>query len=268
MGFFAWLKSLRKPKPIKLGLALGSGGAKGFAHLGALRAFEENGIEFDIVGGTSIGSIVGAFYADGYSSTDIFELLKSVDVGEIKNFFMIGMDTSGLMSVIDKTIGEKHIEDLKKPFVAVATEIDSGLAHDFQTGRVAQALSASASIPPFFKPVVIGNKRFIDGAFSDSVPADFVKKMGADYVVGIDLSTNEVKSTLMSKLFPTYEKKVEDPKKPGYENADVMIHPDLNGYNSTSFKKAGNMYEIGYNAAISSMIKIKSDIEKLRKRKK
>lgn len=268
MGFFAWLKSLRKPKPKKLGLALGSGGAKGFAHLGAIKAFEENGIEFDIIGGTSIGSIVGAFYADGYTSTDIFEMLKKVDIGEIANLFMIGMDTSGLMKVIDRTIGEKNIEELKKPFVAVATEIESGLARPFKTGSTALALSASASIPPFFKPVVIGGDRFVDGAFSDSIPADYVKEMGADYIVGIDLSTPEGKPTILSKLFPTYEKKVDDPKKAGYDNSNVMIHPDLTGYNSTSFKKAYEMYEIGYRATLEVVDKIKSDINNLKSRKK
>lgn len=268
MGFFSWLRNLRKPKPIKIGLALGSGGAKGFAHLGAIRAFEENGIEFDIIAGTSIGSIVGAFYADGYSSTDIFELLKKIDIGEIANLFMIGMDTSGLMKVIDRTIGEKNIEELKKPFVAVATEIESGLPRAFRDGSVALALSASASIPPFFKPVVIGNERFVDGAFSNSIPADLVKELGADYIVGIDLSTPEGKPTILSKLFPTYEKKVEDPKKAGYDNSDIMIHPDLTGYNSTAFRRGNEMYEIGYLATISAISKIKSDLENLKKRKR
>ena len=92
MGFFSWLFKRNKPKQIKIGLALGSGGAKGFAHLGALKAFEEFGIKFDMIAGTSIGSIVGAFYAEGYSSTDILEMLKRIDFGEITNLFMIKMD--------------------------------------------------------------------------------------------------------------------------------------------------------------------------------
>ena len=87
MSFFSWLFRRNKPKKIKIGLALGSGGAKGFAHIGALKAFEENGIEFDVVAGASIGSIVGAFYSAGYSATDIIEMLKRVDFGEIKNLF-------------------------------------------------------------------------------------------------------------------------------------------------------------------------------------
>ena len=125
MGLFSWLFRRNKPKKIKIGLALGSGGAKGFAHLGALKAFEENGIEFDLIAGASIGSVVGAFYSAGYSSTDVSELLKRIDFGEIKNAFMIKMDTSGLFNVIDREIGAMNIEELPKPFKAVATEIES-----------------------------------------------------------------------------------------------------------------------------------------------
>ena len=91
MSFWEKIKSLFRKKPapeFKLGLALGSGGAKGYAELGALYAFEESGIEFDVIAGTSIGSVIGAFYAAGYSSTDCLELLKSVDASEIKNLFM------------------------------------------------------------------------------------------------------------------------------------------------------------------------------------
>ena len=149
MGLFNWIFGRKKLKEIKLGLALGSGGAKGFAELGAIRAFEEHGIEFQIVGGTSIGSIVGAFIADGYSSTDIVELLKTIDVSEIKNTFMLGMDTFGLKSVIDREIGDKNIEELKKPFVCVATEMESGKERVFLSGNIADALCASGCIPPF-----------------------------------------------------------------------------------------------------------------------
>ena len=126
MGFFSWLLRKKTPKKIKVGLALGSGGAKGFAHLGALKAFEENGIEFDVIAGTSIGSIVGAFYADGYSSTDIMELLKRVNFGEVTNLFMMQMDTSGLYNVIKRELGDLEFSQLKKPFKAVATVLETG----------------------------------------------------------------------------------------------------------------------------------------------
>jgi NTE family protein len=264
MGLFSWLFNKNKPKKIKIGLALGSGGAKGFAHLGALKAFEENGLEFDIIAGTSIGSVIGAFVAEGYSSTDILELLKRVNFGDIKSMFMLNMDTSGLYGVIDKAIGSKNIEELKKPFRAVATEIESGDAKVFDSGSVALSLCASSSMPPFFKPVVINNDRYVDGAFSNSIPADVVKDLGADYIVGVDLSTRDSKPSLLSKLFPTYEGKVSEPWKKGYDNSDIMIHPNLSGFSATSFSSAEIMYDIGYQTAIELMPKIQGDIEKLK----
>ena len=268
MGFFSWLFRKSKPKKIKIGLALGSGGAKGFAHLGALKAFEENGIEFDIVAGTSIGSVVGAFYSAGYSATDIVELLKRIDTSEITNLFMIKMDTSGLFNVIDREIGSMNIEELKKPFKAVATELESGAEKVFDKGSVATALCASSSIPPFFKPVVIDGVRYIDGAYTNSIPADLVKGMGADYVVGIDLSTQDAKPSLLKKFFPTYKSGVKEPWAKGYQFSDTMLHPDLNDFTSIAFWRGNEMYDIGYQHALSFIPKIKQDIENLTYKKK
>ncbi len=259
MGFFSWLFKRNKPK-LKIGLALGSGGAKGFAHLGALKAFEDNGIEFDMVAGTSIGSIVGAFYCNGYSSTDIFEMLKRVNFNEIKNLTMIGMDTLGLFSVVDREIGSLNVEELKKPFRAVATELDSGREKVFDSGRVAQVVCASSSMPPFFKPVVIDGKRYVDGAYTNSVPADVVKGLGADYVIGIDLKT-ESKPSLLKRIIPTYKSEVKEPWAKGYEFSDVVLHPDLNEFTSLSFMQGSAIYDIGYATAVKAIPKIKNDLE-------
>jgi NTE family protein len=269
MGFLSFFYRFR-PKKIKLGLALGSGGAKGFATLGVLRALEENNLEFDVVGGTSIGSIIGAAYADGYTSTDILELLKRVDFAEIKNLFMINMDTTGLFGVIDRTLGGKNIEELKKPFIAIGTEVETGDEHVFKSGSVATALCASSSYPPFFKPVVSNGKRYIDGAFCNSVPADRVKELGADFILGVDLSDHQPKDnqSLLSKLIPTYEGKVEEPWAKGYEYSDVMINPNLKGYNSVAFRAGAEMYDIGYRAAIEKMPEILKRINDLKLGKK
>ncbi len=267
MGLFSFLFKRKKARNIKIGLALGSGGAKGFAELGALRAFEENEIGFDIIGGTSIGSIVGAFTADGYSSTDIVELLNAL-VNEavkqqVKNRF--GVNDFGLKEVLDREIGNKNIEELKKPFVCVATEMDSGEERVFRSGNIASALCASGCIPPYFKPVVIDGERLVDGAYSNSIPADHVRAMGADYVVGIDLSVKDSGGgSLLSKLLPSYTGVVEKPWEKGYENSDVMIHPDLTGYKATSFGRGQEMFEIGYQTALEFIPKIKEDIYNLK----
>ncbi len=267
MGFLSWLLNRNKPRQIKLGLALGSGGAKGFAHLGALKAFEENGLEFDFIAGTSIGSIVGAFYANDYSSTDILELLKRIDFNEFTNLFMMQMDSSLLYKLIKKQLGDLEFSELKKPFKAVATELETGMEKVFESGSVAKALSASSSIPPFFKPVIIDGKRYIDGAYTNSIPADLVKSMGADYVIGIDLSTKSSKASILKKIFPTYKSEVENPSAKGYEFSDVMLHPDLNRFSSVSISAGSFMYDIGYHHALSFIPKIKEDLDKLKKSK-
>jgi NTE family protein len=248
-------------------LALGSGGAKGFAHLGALRAFEDNGIEIDLVAGTSIGSIIGAFYCDGYTSVDILELLSRVDFSEIVNPVIVRMDTIGLFKVIDREIGSLQIQELKKPFRAVATEIESGNEKVFSSGSVASALCASCCMPPFFRPVVIDGKRYVDGAYTNSIPADVVRELGADYVIGIDLKT-ESRINALKKIIPTYKSSVKEPWKKGYDNSDVMLHPDLNGYTSLSFGSSRQIYDIGYQLAIENIPKIKSDLDRLKKGKK
>ena len=264
MGFFSWLFR-RKPKKLKLGLALGSGGAKGFAELGAIRAFEENGISFDVVAGTSIGSILGAFYADGYSSTDMFELFKRINFGEIVTLpKVVNIDTSDLYKVIDKTIGSLDITELKKPYACVATNLDTGEEFVMQSGPVAQAVCASSCIPPFFKPVIIDGKRYIDGAFSNSVPADLVKQMGADFIVGIDLKDYEPnQNSLLNKLFPTYQGKIAEPWAKGYQYSDIILHPDLRGFSSSSFMSGDQMYDIGYKTAIEKIPEIKKMISDL-----
>ena len=268
MRWFFSLFKKKKPRQIKLGLALGSGGAKGFAELGALRAFEENGIAFDVVAGTSIGSIIGAFYADGYNATDITELIRKIDLGEILNGIMLGMSTEGLYRVLSREIGFLNFEDLKKPFAAIATDADSGEEKVFKTGDVAKALCASSCFIPYFKAVEIDGRKYVDGAYANSIPAGIVKELGADYVVGIDLSTHESRAGFLSKILPSFKKGVEEPWEEGYMFSDVMIHPDLTGFKSTSASSGEAMYAIGYQAATEVIPKILSDVEGLKFPKK
>lgn len=271
MGLFSFIFKKKIPKKPKIGLALGSGGAKGYAELGVIKVLEENGIYPDVIGGTSIGSIIGAFLADGYTSTDIASLLETVDFKEIKSALMINMDTSGLKKVIDRYIGGLKIEELKKPFVAIGTDADTAEEFVFTKGSVADALRASSAFPPFFKPVPIGDGRYVDGAFSNSVPADRVKELGADIVIGVDLSDHQPKTGFLASVIPTFKAKTDAPWEKGYKFSDVMIHPDLAGYSSTSFKDGATMYEIGYAAAKEKIEEIRALIDsfgKVKKRKK
>lgn len=259
----------RKVYTPKIGLALGSGGAKGLAHIGALKAFEENGVTFDYIAGASIGSIVGAFYSNGYTSNEIMHLLETVNFKDIISRVMVKMDTVRLEDVLNRYIGDLAFNELKKPFVAVATELETGKEFDISSGSVAKALCASSSMPPFFKAVEIEGKYYIDGAFSNSVPADLVKNMGADYVVGIDLGAfkKESKAGFIGGLFTNVKFDRVDASKKGYEFSDTMLRPNLSEFSPISFGSFNEMYEIGYNTAMEQMEKIKRDIKNIKRRK-
>ena len=261
MNIFSLL--FKRKKDIKIGLALGSGGAKGFAELGALFALEQNGITFDYIAGTSIGSIIGAFIAYGYNSTEIFELLRRIEVKDIVYASDKITDlVSGVFRVIDRNIGSINIEELKKPFACIATEKETEKEKVFSSGNVAKALAASSSYPPVLRPVKIDGVYYIDGAFINSIPADVVKKMGADYIIGIDLSVQKIKSKRKKK-----EKRigVTNPAGKGYKYSDVILHPDLKGYSSYDFNKGMEMYDIGYKCAIEKISQIKKDLQRLKR---
>lgn len=274
MGLFSRLKTLfsRKDKNrIKLGLALGSGGAKGMAHLGALKAFEEEGIKFDIVAGASIGSIVGALYVKGYSSSDMAQIVSSLNVKEfsknLRPFADLGFAERFLGNYL-----EGDISELPKPFAAWATDGETNEGVLLSSGNTARALTASAAIPPFFRSVEIGGRKLYDGAFTNAVPADVCKQMGADFVIGIDLAAfirpDEEKSfvtrfvgSAISAFIPV--KYTEDCRSRGYDNADLMLRPNLYGYRATDVSRVATdkMFEIGYTEARNRMEEIRHALE-------
>ena len=242
------------------------------AHLGALKAFEENGITFDIITGTSIGSIIGGLYAKGFSSTDITELLKTVNIGDVTRLIMINMDMTRAQRVIDDILGGVKIEELSLPYAAIAADLKTGDEVVLSKGSVSRAAMASSSMPPFFKPVEIEGRLLIDGAYVNAVPADTAKKLGADYVIGIDLSAHRINEisgrNRINELFGVSITPKPDARKRGYEFADIMLMPDLKAYRATSLSGSGDMFEAGYLAASEKIQKIKEDIESLNAEKK
>lgn len=275
MGLFARLKTLfskkGKKKSFTLGLALGSGGAKGMAHLGALKAFEDEGIKFDIVTGTSIGSIVGALYVKGYSSADMAQIVNNLNVKEFSKNLRPFADLGFAERFLENYL-EGEIFDLPKPFAAWATDGDTNEGVLLSSGKTARALTASAAIPPFFRSVDIDGKKLYDGAFTNAVPADVCKQMGADFVIGIDLAafirSDEEKSfvtrfvgSAVSAFIPVKYK--EDCRSRGYDAADIMLRPNLYGYRATDVNRlaAAKMYEIGYAEAQARMGEIKHALD-------
>ncbi len=280
MGVFARIASLfsRKRPPVKVGLALGSGGAKGMAHLGAIKAFEEEGITFSVVTGASIGAIVGALYAKGYSSADMAGIIEGLNRREfaknLRPFADLSFAERFLENYLDGDIGGLPI-----PFAAWATDGETNEGVPLREGELVRALTASAAIPPFFRGVEIGGKKLYDGAFTNAIPADLCRELGADYVVGIDLSaflrpeeekgriTRIVDSAIQAFVPVRY---AEDSKSRGYDAADIMLRPNLYDYRATDIspEAMNDMFEIGYREAKAHAEEIRLAVEALKRGKK
>ncbi len=176
----------------KLGLALGGGGAKGFAHLGVLEVLTSAGIEFDIISGTSIGSLVGACYVTNslealaqeackISLTDIPRLLSPTFSN--KGFFT----GKNVLDLLQRHMGTHNIEDLDKKFAAAATNLNNGTLEVFTSGDLTEAVRASIAIPLIFTPVIKDDHLFVDGGIVEPVPVQACRAMGADIVIAVDL---------------------------------------------------------------------------------
>lgn len=186
---------MRAPwKNRRVGLALGSGGARGWAHLGVLRALKEKGIEVDVVAGTSMGSVAGAFFAAGREDA-LRELAENLDWRLLRQFFWeISLSRSGLtdgrrlLAETKKILGVDEFRETRLPFRAVATDLDTGGEVVLDAGNLLQALRASISIPGLFSPVRIGDRLLVDGGLVNPVPVNVVRAMGAQYVVAVDVT--------------------------------------------------------------------------------
>lgn len=178
----------------RVGLALGSGGARGWAHLGVLQALRERDIQVDFVAGTSMGAVAGAFLAAGREAA-LRELAEHLDWRRLRQFFWeISMSRSGLtdgkrlLEETRKLLGVKEFRELALPFRAVATDLNTGEEVVLDSGNLLQALRASISIPGVFSPVLLGRRLLVDGGLVNPVPVNVVRAMGAQRVIAVDVS--------------------------------------------------------------------------------
>ena len=181
---------LKAQKPL-LGLVLGAGGARGFAHVGVIKALEAAGIEADVVVGTSSGALVASFYAGGMRARALESMALQLEDNDIFDFTPFGpgrVEGARLQKFVNHNVNGRMIEALGKPFAAVATEQSSGRMAVFNRGNTGIAVRASASVPTYFWPVVINGQSYVDGALASRVPAFLARQMGADVVVAVDIS--------------------------------------------------------------------------------
>lgn len=245
----------------KLGLALGAGGSRGVAHIGFLRALEEENIKPSYISGTSMGSVVGACYAKGFSVDEMQDIVTKLKFSDLFDLSFNPFSNAALLrsqkmrKKLSQYIGEITFSDLKIPFRCVATDIISGknvvLGEDLND-NVCSAVIASSSIPSIFKPIEIGDKLLIDGGIMCRVPIQTVRDMGADVVVAVDvlgkIRVADKKFNVVTLLSRTFE--IEDCELVKYkikeQKPDLFIEPDLGNMSQYKFKDIEFAIERGY----------------------
>lgn len=257
----------------KIGLAFGGGGARGFSLIGVIRAFEEEGLKFDYIAGTSVGSIMGAALANGMTSDELEFIcsgIKERDIRKSKIPF-VPSSTDALEKIIIDNIGDINIEDLETPFCAVAVDMVSGNEVDITKGRLCKAIAGSCAVPTVFSPVEFEDMLLFDGGLQNTIPADVLRMLGCDAVVAIDINSTRGNGTDSKKYLDLLMTSVGIMMKSnaikGYLNADIIVKPDLKRFSAKKVDGMHEMIEEGYLATKAMMPKIK-ELFKHRKVKK
>jgi len=236
--------------PAKIALALGGGAARGFAHIGVIKALEAQGISADIIVGTSAGSVVGALYAAGYNGFQIQELSMTMQEDQLidgSGMYRCIAETvisdkrgcikgEALQDFINKNVKYRPIEKLDKTFAAVATNLSNGEMIVFQTGNTGTAVRASSSVPVFFQPVTINSKDYVDGGLATPVPVSVARTLGADFVIAVDISDRPQDRTtagIVDILWQTFTIFGQTINRYELPKADVVIRPVTYGIPAT-----------------------------------
>ena len=259
---------------IKIGLALGGGAARGFAHIGVIKALEAQGIVPDIITGTSAGSLVGALYAAGNNGFALQKLAIEMDEAAISDWSLPLFSKSsgvlkgeGLQNYINKTVNNIPLEKLKKPFGVVATDLNTGQPILFQRGNTGVAVRASSSVPSIFQPVRIGDRVYVDGGLVSPVPVHFAREMGADFVIAVNISSQadvQPASSSIDVLLQTFTIMGQRINYHELKEADIVIQPGLGNMKGSDFNSRNIAILAGEKATAAAMAEIKQKLKVLR----
>lgn len=264
-----------KEVPPKVGLALGGGGARGFAEIGVLRVLEQERIPVDLVVGTSVGSLIGALYCDTGRVLDAEFQAVAVTEEDIFDYKALAILSGGLVkgerleAFLNTHLKHKTIEAMTVPFAAVAVDLMSGRAVAFERGSAAQAVHASAAIPGVFVPVEFGGRLYVDGGVLDPVPVDFARQKGAEVVIAVSIPPgppaarpgNPVEVALQSIALMSAEMGAIKAKA-----ADVVITPDVGGVPFDDFTQKKRLIDAGETAARQALPAIRAVLANKTKR--
>ncbi len=252
------------PKPLRMGLALGGGAARGFAHIGVIQVLEEAGLRPALVVGTSAGSLVAALYASGKSGVEMAALALAMDESAITDWSFPGRGLirgEALARYVREHTAGLTIEQMRLPLGIVATDLDSGAATLFQRGDTGAAVRASSAVPALFQPVKIGAREYVDGGLVSPVPVRFVRQMGADVVVAVDISASpegNATSDALKMLMQTFAIMGRSINHFELRDADVVVRPALNGVSGADFTARQRAIQAGRDAALRMLPTLKA----------
>jgi NTE family protein len=261
---------LPPPKPAKIGLVLGAGASKGFAHIGVLKVLESHKIPVHMIVGTSVGSFVGSLYAYGYDAyqlqTMAFALQREdlIDLMLPDNGFVRG---EKLENYVNWALKNTTIEKLQIPFYAVATNIRTGEEIVFGVGNTGMAVRASCSIPGVFQPAKISDDTFVDGGVVSPLAIDAARKQGADVVIAVDISSSidsSVPRSTIDTILQSINIMYAKISLIQLSKADVVIRPNVGYIGSSDFSKRHEAILEGEKATIAALPDINAIISKLR----
>jgi len=252
----------------KVGLALSGGGARGFAHVGVLKALVENDIPIDLIAGTSAGSFVGGAYAAGLSIDEILEVGKQISWFGVAGFSYSPkgfLSNAAMKGFIEKSFPVTKFEDLRIPFTAVACDLETGEeVYLKDKGDLTHAIRASCAIPGVFVPVSDDGRQLVDGGVVSPIPTRAVKKMGADVIIAVDLISATTHwgspSTLVGTFFQSAMIMLRTTSVHQHYRADVIIEPAISHIRPDEIAKRDELIELGYESVIGRLDEIKKAV--------
>ena len=258
-------------EPARIALVLGGGAARGFAHIGVLKILESNGIPIHMIVGTSAGSFIGSLYAYGLNAYQIQKLSLDIQRSDIADFTIPdnGFIKGDLLEeYVNRMLRNTTMEKLRIPFYATATELPNGKETVFGTGNTGKAVRASCSIPGVFNPAMIGNKMYVDGGVVSPVPVDAAKRLGADVVIAVDISS-DLDTTKPSGTIETILQAINIMSSrisvAQLSRADIVIRPLVGHIGSADFDRRNDAIIEGEKAALQALPKIREIVEQLRR---
>ena len=256
-------------RPPRVGLALGGGAARGFAHIGVIAALEEAGIKVDLVAGTSAGSLVGAIYASGKTAAQLQDIALRMEEAEITDWvlplFSRGiLRGEALSNYVNRQVNNKLIESLPLPLGIVATDLRSGEGVLFQQGDTGRAVRASSAVPSVFNPVKVGEREFVDGGLVAPVPVRYAKQMGAELIIAVDISSapeGNASDGALAVLLQTFAIMGKSINSYELQGADIVVRPELSGVKGGDFTAKRRAIDAGKLAMQRLMPQLKAAIE-------